>query len=762
MHRAGRGGALAAVARGAALVSQHGAARGSPVLPPHALLAQCTHAAGGARAIARGSFGSARKLLPALAQPLVGSAARAAAAVAVVTRNRGYGTAYVVAYAGCAAAVAAAACGPVAVCDAPAHAVPAWAVPAAAAAGNKPEGPQDGAERAEKADAATVVATAPVAATPVAPPAARGAGGFAELFALAREQWAPLLSVALLTLASTLLKLLVTRRMGGLYELAGKKRAPGGAPGVPSALQLRPLLAVLGLRIGEGCFRALQAWAWARAAARIEQQLASRAFAALLRTDMAALDLTHTGALAAHVAQDAVEATRALETMAFKGVRNVTSVVAGAATLGSVSPQISLLALSMVPPATVLFVAVGKWGARLSKYASAKAQAASAFAAERLGAVRTVRVFAQESAECGRYEAALAAARDARDAHATAHAAHVGLLTALPGMGMGLWLYFGSELVARGVLSVGALTTVVPLVVEVAGALGGLSRLHASLVHGAEAAARLRALDDAPRAIEGAHGGAALARVRGAVGFEAVRFAYPARPHVRVLDGFSLTLAPGEVFALVGASGSGKSTVAALLTRLYDVDAGRITLDGVDVRTLDPRALRQAIGMVVQEPVLFTGTIGDNIAFARPGAPHAAVVAAASSANAHAFVSALPLGYNTPVGERGAQLSGGQRQRIAIARVLLGEPAFLVLDEATSALDTESERLVSEALQSALRGRTCIIIAHRLSTTRRADRIGVMAGGRLVEVGTHDQLMALRGAYWRLVQSAAFLEDAQA
>ncbi len=263
--------------------------------------------------------------------------------------------------------------------------------------------------------------------------------GMAELLALARQHWAPMLVVALLTLASTLLKLMVTRRTGALYEQI--RRAPSAGGGVPSALSCRPLAAVLGLRLGEGVFKALQAWAWARAAARIEAQLASKAFASLLTTDMGALDKAHSGALASHVAQDAAEATRALETLAFKGVRNVTSVVAGAAALAAVSSDISLCALAMVPPSTALFVAVGQWGARLAKAATAKTHAAAALAAERLGAVRTVRSFAQEAAQCSRYDGALAVARDARDAHAAAYAVHVGLLTALPGMGMGLWLF---------------------------------------------------------------------------------------------------------------------------------------------------------------------------------------------------------------------------------------------------------------------------------------------------------------------------------
>lgn len=726
MRRAGAvSGALSAASRG---VAQRVSC--SPALPPSQLLQRSflTRADAGLSSRIAAHFARCHSLLPAAARQV------AAAGVA----RGGY-------------ALAGAAC--VAVAALTLHAEPA-ACEASAAPGAAPAAQLAAAAKAVPAAADTAEAV-PAAADKAASPLASDRG-MADLLALARENWRPLLLVALLTLASTVLKLMVTRQMGALYQLAASR-----LPGAATSVHLRPLVQVLCLRLGEGVFKALQAWAWARAAARIEARLASRAFAALLSTDMAVLDLTHTGSLASHVAQDAAEATRALETLAFKGVRNVTSVVAGAAALASVSTHISLLALSMVPPATLLFIVVGQWGARLAKAAARKAQAAAGFATERLSAIRTVRCAAQEAQEGQRYDAALARARAARDTHAAAHAVHVGLLTTLPGMGMGIFLFVGSELVSRGAMSVGALTTVIPLVLEVAGALGGLSRLHASLVHGADAAERLRGLSCAPRAIETA-GGAQLGPVRGSIAFQDVRFAYPVRPSVRVLDGFSLQLAPGEVFALVGASGSGKSTVAALLTRLYDADSGRITLDGQDIRSLDPHALRRAIGVVTQEPVLFSGSIADNVAYSRPAASAADVAAAAGAANAAGFVASLPLGYDTPVGERGAQLSGGQRQRVAIARVLLAQPKILLLDEATAALDNESERLVSEALQTALRGRTCIIIAHRLSTVRRADRIGVMADGKLVEVGTHAELLAARGPYFRLVQSSTFVDDDKA
>jgi ATP-binding cassette subfamily B protein len=247
--------------------------------------------------------------------------------------------------------------------------------------------------------------------------------------------------------------------------------------------------------------------------------------------------------------------------------------------------------------------------------------------------------------------------------------------------------------------------------------------------------------------------------LNGSVVFDDVVFAYPSRPHCVVLNRFSLTLRPGECFALVGQSGGGKSTVAALLERMYDPLSGRITLDGIDIRDLDPHALRRCIGHVTQDPCLFTGSIRDNIAYACPSASDADVVAAARAANAHDFIQALPKGYDTPVGHRGLQLSGGQRQRLSLARVLLSSPVLFVCDEATSAMDSHTERQVSHAMKQAMAGRTSIVIAHRLSTVRSADRIGVVGKGQLVEVGTHAELMAARGAYWRLVQSGSELRD---
>ena len=234
--------------------------------------------------------------------------------------------------------------------------------------------------------------------------------------------------------------------------------------------------------------------------------------------------------------------------------------------------------------------------------------------------------------------------------------------------------------------------------------------------------------------------------------FDAVSFSYPTRPEVAVLDGLSFEARRGEVVALVGSSGAGKSTVAALAARLYDPSAGTVRLDGVDLRALDPEALRHHVGSVEQEPLLLSATIMENIAIGRPGASRAAIEQAAAAANATEFIERLPDGFDSEVGERGVRLSGGQRQRIAIARAVLRDPALLVLDEATSALDAESEHLVREALERLMSGRITLVIAHRLSTIRDADRVLVLRDWQVAESGTHDALMAEEGLYHQLVQ----------
>ena len=314
-----------------------------------------------------------------------------------------------------------------------------------------------------------------------------------------------------------------------------------------------------------------------------------------------------------------------------------------------------------------------------------------------------------------------------------------------------LVFWYGGRLVLRGGMSVGGLTSFLVYTLIVAFSLGALADLWADFMRALGAAERVFELLDR-KPVLAASGGLQLPEVRGKVELRGVRFSYPARRDVRVIDGVELTLNEGELVALVGPSGAGKSTLAALIGRLYDPDQGAVLLDGRDVRELDPLWLRRRIGVVAQEPILFSTSIADNIRYGRPDATMADVEAAARAAYVHDFANSFPQGYATLVGERGVQLSGGQKQRVAIARALLKDPRILVLDEATSALDAESEHLVKEALDRLMRGRTTLVIAHRLSTVLHADRVVVLEAGRIVQSGAHAALLREGGLYRRLVE----------
>uniref|UniRef100_A0A9J2PIB4 Mitochondrial potassium channel ATP-binding subunit n=1 Tax=Ascaris lumbricoides TaxID=6252 RepID=A0A9J2PIB4_ASCLU len=487
-------------------------------------------------------------------------------------------------------------------------------------------------------------------------------------------------------------------------------------------------------------------------------------FERLLHQDMSFYDVTLTGELNARLSADVHEFKSCFKLAVAQGLRTFTQTGGCMVSLDIISPKMTLITMTAVPLVILVGTAFGALLRGLSRSSQSQSAIAAAVADEAFANIRTVRAFAMERQEIALFD------------RETQRARH---LSELLGCGIGIFqgatnfflnvtftaffilfsvvlavLYGGASLISVQELNAGGLMSFLVTAQTMQRSLAQLSVVFGHALKGWTAAARVFEFANLVPSIP-VKGGQRIPfhSLLGEIRFENVSFAYPSRPGQLVLEGLHLTVEPGKVLALCGPSGEGKTTLTALLERFYEPTLGRITLDGRDIKTLDPSWLRGAvIGLISQEPVLFATTIEENIRYGKPDATDQQVREAAQLANAHTFIEEFPDGYKTLVGERGVTLSGGQKQRVAIARALLKNPPVLIFDEATSALDAESENIVREALDRATRGRTVIIIAHRLSTIQNADTIAVLKDRKIVEQGTHTQLLKKGGEYYNLTR----------
>ncbi|MEN3794343.1 ABC transporter transmembrane domain-containing protein [Fulvimarina sp. MAC3] len=486
---------------------------------------------------------------------------------------------------------------------------------------------------------------------------------------------------------------------------------------------------------------------------RVVAEVRKDVFTHVTKLSPAFYDRSLSGEIVSRLAADTTQIKSAVGSTASVFLRNAILFLGALAMMIVTSPSLSLIVIAAIPLIVLPLVAFGRGVRRRSREAQDTLAEATAYASEAIGAMRTVQAFTSEGAVSKRYgdavDRAFGAAKSSIKARAMLTAVAIFLIFA----SIVAVLWIGASRVALDTLSPGTLGQFLLYAVFAAGALGQLSEVWGELALAAGAAERLsEILMEEPQVVAPAQPLPLTSPSEGRIVFDHVTFAYPSRPDLPTIEDLSFTIAPGETVAIVGASGAGKSTIFGLIERFYDPLSGTIAIDGVDIAKADPADVRARIAFVPQDTTIFAASVVDNIAFGQPGASEAEIRSAAQSALASNFIEALDRDYATLLGERGITLSGGQRQRIAIARAILRDAPILLLDEATSALDAESEVLVQKALDELMVGRTTLVIAHRLATVLKADRILVLDGGRIVEEGTHQSLIEKNGLYARLAR----------
>lgn len=607
------------------------------------------------------------------------------------------------------------------------------------------------------------------------------------LLRLTMSYWMDILIAVILASGAALAFSMVPTLLGNLYDVAAEsaKRASqssadGESPGssttgcgdnlalgdlfrASSFVPIIPFVRTALCFLGAAALRSLSFLSVMRLGCKVKREMHVALMCSLLRKDMEWFDENDASELSERMRAD-VEEVKRLTTSLATCVASIGQVVVGLALIASTSPSLALVIVGSLPFGVAVAVAsLNAVGAARARERREQLRAHMAVS-NALSGVRTIRSFRAEDKIVRQFSHRMADWESEYARSSVATAMHAGLFLMLQLGGICSWLYCGSLLCGSGSLSVGQLSSIISQCQQLGLGLASLSSLHEQVARASDASQRIFSILDSEPSIEltrglsfPAHGRThdGHAPGRDQIRFDGVSFAYPSRPLEPVLRELTLSIPPGKTTAIVGASGSGKSTVAVLLQRMYDPDGGNVSVDGVDLRELDLKDFRAHLAVVSQEPILFPGSIYDNICFGvDPGSVSTEdVVAAAKAAHAHEFITGLKDGYLTEVGDRGAELSGGQKQRVALARAFLLRPRIILLDEATSALDLETERVVQAAISRTMSEATVVIIAHRLSSIQNADNIIVMERGRVVEAGSHLELIRKKGAYYTLLKS---------